>query len=349
MRKYLLYAIFIAAAMTAPSSRGDSASVQHSQLKQSIQQTIEEPLNIKYTTIGKSQGKSDIKHAETDGSADISKSLEEAAGKNDKSLETQIKNTIKIATFNIQVFGKSKRENEEVVDVLAKIVRNFDIVAVQEFRDKSETTLPYFVDKINELPGDVYNFIGSARLGRTASKEEYAFIFNMRTVSYANASYVYNDVNDVFEREPFIAGFKSGNFDYILINLHTKPDDAESEIQSLPAVIEDANMRFPNEKDVIALGDLNADGNYFSESIKTGFRSRAYVWAVPDSFDTTVAPNKYTYDRIVFLDAYTSEDFSGQVGVFRFDILHNLTPDAAKTVSDHYPVWAVFYTNKDTN
>ncbi len=49
--------------------------------------------------------------------------------------------TIKIATFNIQIFGKSKRQKEDVMDTLTKIVRHFDIAAVQEFRDKSEKTL----------------------------------------------------------------------------------------------------------------------------------------------------------------------------------------------------------------
>ncbi len=48
--------------------------------------------------------------------------------------------TIKIASFNIQIFGKSKRQKEDVMEILTKTVRNFDIVAVQEFRDKSEKT-----------------------------------------------------------------------------------------------------------------------------------------------------------------------------------------------------------------
>ncbi len=49
-------------------------------------------------------------------------------------------NTIKIARFNIQIFGKSKRQKEDVIEILTKIVRHFDIVAVQEFRDKAEKT-----------------------------------------------------------------------------------------------------------------------------------------------------------------------------------------------------------------
>ncbi|MDL5502860.1 MAG: hypothetical protein QSU88_06550, partial [Candidatus Methanoperedens sp.] len=37
-------------------------------------------------------------------------------------------NTIKLAAFNLQIFGTSKAGNREVMDVLSKTIRNFDIV-----------------------------------------------------------------------------------------------------------------------------------------------------------------------------------------------------------------------------
>lgn len=257
--------------------------------------------------------------------------------------------TIKIASFNIQVFGQSKRENEDIVDILTKTVRNFDIVAIQEFRDETETTLPYFVDRINKMNGDKYDYVTSPRLGRTSSKENYAFIYNTRTVTYKNNSYVYNDKNDVFEREPFVAEFKAGKFDFILVDIHTKPEDAKNEIKALVDVVNDADTKFSNDKDVIVLGDYNGDGSYFDESTTSGFKDNKYFWAIPDSFDTTVAKSDNTYDRIVFQTEFTKEDFAGDVGVFRFDKIFNLTANFTSKVSDHYPVFAIFYTNKDTD
>lgn len=263
-------------------------------------------------------------------------------------LDEAVNETIKIASFNIQIFGKSKREKEEVMQVLEKIVRNFDIVAIQEFRDKSETTLPYFVDRIN-AQGEQYGFVGSPRLGRTVSKEKYAFIYNKNTVYYRDISFVYDDILDVFEREPFIAAFRSGDFDYTLVNIHTKPDDATNEIHALADVIMYADERVSDDNDVIVLGDFNADGSYFSETTATGLRDSQYLWIVPDDFDTTVAKGNYTYDRIVVQKQNTEEDFAGRVEVFRFDTVYNLNEDFTKRVSDHYPVWALFYTNKDTD
>lgn len=264
-------------------------------------------------------------------------------------LEQKINSPIKIASFNIQVFGKSKRKKEEIMQVLEKVVRDFDIVAIQELRDRTETTLPYFVDKINSIEGNRYGYVGSPRLGRTKSKERYAFIYNKKTVKFENISYVYNDSLDLFEREPFIAAFSSGNFDYILVNIHTKPEDATKEIQALVDVVKDADKHVPDDKDVIVLGDFNADGKYFSETTTTGFRESFYYWVIPDNANTTVGIIDNAYDRIVFREEFTSEDFAGKWEVFNFKDKYNLTQEETKRISDHFPVWALFYIDRDTD
>ncbi len=234
------------------------------------------------------------------------------------------------------------------MDILTKTVRNFDIVAIQEFRDKSEKTLPYFVKEINRIPGGKYKYVDSIRLGRTSSKEKYAFIYNTETVSFNDLSYEYNDINDVFEREPFVAYFSSGDFDFVLINIHTKPDDATDEINALDDVVNDAEARLPNEKDFIVLGDFSADCRYFKEEADaSALEADEYYWVVDDNADTTVKKTVCTYDRIVFKKDATLKDYAGKWEVFRFDEEYNLSQKKAENVSDHYPVWAEFFIDKD--
>lgn len=48
---------------------------------------------------------------------------------------------IKIANFNIQVFGKTKANKSDVMGILANILIKFDIIAIQEIRDKSGTAI----------------------------------------------------------------------------------------------------------------------------------------------------------------------------------------------------------------
>jgi hypothetical protein len=69
--------------------------------------------------------------------------------------------TIKIAAFNIQIFGEAKRQKGHVMEVLVDVVREFDIVLIQEIRDADEETAPYFLQMIDEIEGIEYTFIGA--------------------------------------------------------------------------------------------------------------------------------------------------------------------------------------------
>lgn len=134
-------------------------------------------------------------------------------------LSTTDNDTIKVAAFNLQIYGTSKAGNPEVMAVLSKIVRNYDVIAVQEIRDASQTALLKLKDAVNSMGSSQYEYIVSDRLGRSSSKEQYAYIYNIQTMQVMGP-YVYPDSNDIFQREPYVAEFKAknGNFDFVLIN-----------------------------------------------------------------------------------------------------------------------------------
>lgn len=256
-------------------------------------------------------------------------------------------NTITIASFNIQVFGRSKASKIEVMEILAEIIGQYDIVAIQEIRDKSGTAIKDLEVAVDNLGTD-YEFIVGPRLGRTSSKEQYAFFYRTGVIE-VTGSYTYSDGNDEFHREPFIALFKviGKPFDFTVINIHTDPDEATEEINELPAVISDARNHF-SEPDVILLGDLNADGSYYRENDNSlPMRSSQYTWLISNSMDTTVATSSNTYDRIIIMSE-TVEDYVNASGVFRFDQQFELDCEP-KEVSDHYPVFAEFSAGNDTD
>jgi endonuclease/exonuclease/phosphatase family metal-dependent hydrolase len=256
--------------------------------------------------------------------------------------------TIIIANFNIQVFGKAKVRKTDVMVVLAKTITQFDIVAVQEIRDKSGTAIKSLEHAVDTMGAD-YKYIIGPRLGRTSLKEQYAFMYNTKTIS-AGESYTFNDQADFFHRDPFIAQFhaNNGNFDFVLITLHADPDEATREINTIPMVVRDAQNHFPDEKDFIVLGDLYADCKYFDEDDPTSpLRNPEFVWLITNDMDTNLAKSSCTYDRIVITSMSTTEDYAGKSGVFRFDSVFRLTDTTAKKVSDHYPVYGVFYVNRD--
>lgn len=253
--------------------------------------------------------------------------------------------TIRIGAFNVQVFGTTKASKPEVMAILADIIRTYDIIAIQEIRDSSEAALPKLVDLVNS-DGSQYQYVVSERLGRTSSKEQYAYVYNSNTVQLTGNPHTYPEPEgtDPFHRQPYIAAFKAinGNYDAVLMVIHTDPDEATDEINALSDVMNYTQLLYPVEGDFILMGDLNADGSYFKEGSSSTLDG--HYWLIDDSQDTTTKSTDYTYDRIILADI---SDLYGQFGVHRFDLEYNLTEEQTVAVSDHYPVFAEFLVNGD--
>ena len=171
---------------------------------------------------------------------------------------------IRIATYNIQVFGTSKLAKTWVVDILAKVVRHFDIVAIQEVRAQEDTILPNFVAAIN-ADGSRYDFVIGPRLGRTVSTEQYAFVFDTNRIEVDRSAIgTMSDPSDLLHREPFVARFRTransaaAPFSFWMVNSHTDPDEVKSEVDALAGAFQIMQTARPDEDDVILLGDLNA-------------------------------------------------------------------------------------------
>jgi len=262
-------------------------------------------------------------------------------GDNDKAPPVVVDGSIKVAAFNVQVFGQSKRSKPAIMAILARTAREFDVMLVQEIRDASETTAQYYLDAINDMPGIDYSMVSSPRLGRSSSKEAYAFYYRASTVEHIS-DYVWNDTGDVFEREPYIASFRSGNFDFVLVGIHVKPDDAEAEIGALAQVYAAILAGNPDERDIIILGDFNADGSYFDEGGASPLKTSQFTWVITNNMDTMTRTG-FTYDRIVIPNATTHE--FDRAEVFRFDSVFGIVDqELIEDVSDHFPVYGVFNT-----
>jgi endonuclease/exonuclease/phosphatase family metal-dependent hydrolase len=253
---------------------------------------------------------------------------------------------IKIATFNIQVFGKTKAGKPDIMMELASIIRKYDIVAVQEIKNKEGSVPTEFLTEINS-DGSAYTLVVSERSGLQpddqSSQEQYAYYLNTESLHIIEDAGLFDDSgSDQFNREPYVArfGVNDGNFTFTLITVHTKPELAVEETKALDDVFDWAQDQFPDEDDFIALGDFNASCNFASPSDFVGSPIRDdFIWVIPDDADTNVsAGSACAYDRIVITEE-TEEDYADNFGVD-----NSLSSNA---VSDHFPVWAEFHRNND--
>ena len=247
---------------------------------------------------------------------------------------------IRVASFNIQVFGQSKLAKPDVMSVLAAVVRRFDVVAIQEIRSK-EPVLPQFVEEINSA-GRHYKFVIGPRLGRSISKEQYAYIYDATRVELLPDSvYTVNDPKDMLHREPLIARFRIRGppadeaMTFTLINIHTDPDLVKKEINVLDNVWEAVLRDGSGEDDVIMLGDFNASEAQLGELN----RVPNLKWAIAGK--PTNTRRTKTYDNILF-DGRRTAEFAGRSGVLDLMQEFGMTRQKALRVSDHFPVWAEF-------
>ena len=243
----------------------------------------------------------------------------------------------RIATFNIQNFGKSKLLKTEIVDTLSQIVRKFDIVAVQEISDISNQTAGEFLKKLNEA-GAVYKMALSPRSGRQtddkSSGEQYVFYYNSATVALLDTALYDDSQNDYFQREPWTAQFirRSDKLSFVISTIHTMPKRAVEEIDALKYVAKWIPVRFKNAGNVIFCGDFNAGCNYASpeDLASLEISKLPWYWVISNDTKTNLsAKSDCAYDRFVLTKSLRDR-------VSKWDVLHYFH---SKKVSDHWPVY----------
>ena len=249
--------------------------------------------------------------------------------------------TLLIASFNIQVLGQSKISKPGMKEKLAHVIRQFDLVAIQEVRAKADNVIPDLVSSIN-ANGSRYNFVIGPRLGRSNSKEQYAYVFNTNTVEHDPSSVgTINDPNDLLHREPLVTRFRARTqspaqaFTFWMVNIHTDPDEVPEEVDALADVFTVMQQARSDEDDVILLGDLNANEKQLG---RLG-RIPGMRWTVTGV--TTNTRKTKAYDNILFQGQATPE-YTGRWGVYDLERNLGLSRDQALQVSDHLPVWAEF-------
>jgi len=222
--------------------------------------------------------------------------------------------TIKIANWNLQVFGQTKANNLGLMQIYSEIIEDYDIIFVQEIRDSSQMAFPKLCSMLQN-----YSCMSSSRAGRTSSKEQYGVIYKneINLIDFKD----YNpDSQDRWERPPIKIIFNIEDYSFTVYNIHIKPEDVQEELNYLEDVVSDAG-------NVLILGDLNADCSYYKNEEQTEFND--WNWLVKDDEDTTSSDSDCAYDRIILNgDAY--EEYVRD-GIYK----KGITTD----VSDHYLVW----------
>lgn len=242
---------------------------------------------------------------------------------------------VKICSWNIQHFGKSK-SNEEV-GFMANTLKEFDIIAIQEVvaGNGGPQAIARLADELNRK-GQKWDYVLSEPTqGTPYSSERYAFIWKTAKVQRNGKPWLDKNYEQEIDREPYFMDFEYEGTRFTLVSLHAIPKSKQPEteikyLKFLPGL-------YPN-KNLVFLGDFNLAQ---SNSVFIPLKNMCYqpvLVAQKTSLRTKCTPDCLAseYDNI-FVE-------SEKVQVMNSGVVHFYTafPDlkTARAISDHIPVWA---------
>ncbi len=237
-----------------------------------------------------------------------------------------------IATWNIQSFGASQRTDESFW-YIAEILSRFDIIAVQEVK-RSLADL----DQVCALLGPWWKYLVSdVTEGDPGNDERLAFLFDTRKLRFGGLAgeMVLEPVTDEqgeeiparqIVRTPYITGFRSGWFDFMLATVQIIWDEDEadhpSRVEEIRQIAEFLAKRLTQSgvwaRNLILLGDFNIfdeAGLAVTALTDAGFR---IPHGRPDLPATNVGQDARYYDQIAYLFADRPNLAPNRIGVVDF-------------------------------
>jgi len=249
---------------------------------------------------------------------------------------------ITIASWNLENLGKSKSETE--LDFIANIIKDFDIIAIQEVvaGDGGVQAVARLADELNRK-GSKWDYrISDPTSGLNSYKRErYAFIWKTSSVTLVGRPWLEIKYTNEINREPFFATFKLKDKCFTLVTFHaiTKKMQPETEIKYfkfLPAEYPDKNLIF--------CGDFNCPQSHtvFNPLKKMGYRP--IFTEQKTSLKMEPVNNKCLASEFDNLFYNTAKIRFLRSGVIKFYTSFVSLKDA-RTVSDHIPIWFQFSSN----
>lgn len=247
---------------------------------------------------------------------------------------------IRIASFNLQAFGENKANKVAVMEILARVIRSFDVVAIQDVQPQQRDVLPRLVDRINQSDR-TFDYCIGPRVGSGIQSMHFAFIYDAERVDMDRYQlYTVDDPTDQLEYEPLVAWFRAKQvpedqaFTFSLVNIRINPHRVDQEIPLLPELVRTILHDGRDEDDIVLAGDFSC-GNQRMENLR-----RIGMAFALEEVVTTISSNEML-DNILF-PAKGTDEFLGRSGTL--DILRqfNLTAEQAFQVSSHMPIWAEF-------
>jgi endonuclease/exonuclease/phosphatase family metal-dependent hydrolase len=245
---------------------------------------------------------------------------------------------ISLISWNIRDFGQTK--NSEELDRMAELVRDADILAIQEVVAGygGAQAVAKLADNLNRK-GAKWDYVISDPTNSTKYvTERYAFIWKTKNIKIKNRGELITDLDTLVDREPFYLDFYIKGQKLTILNFHSRPHDKnpESEILAITNFLRTSQSR----QAIILAGDFNVDQK---EPVFEGIKALGYTAAITNQ-RTTLKRScdganylNYAIDNIFYSKNISKVEASA---IDFVGVCDNL--ESARTLSDHLPVFFEF-------
>jgi deoxyribonuclease-1-like protein len=265
--------------------------------------------------------------------------------------------SLKIISWNIQDLGRTK-DSIEILEI-AKIIKDFDIVAIQEVVAKDPAgaqAVAKIADELNRMGSKWdYSISPPTKSPSAYMSERYAFIWKTSKVSLVTKAFLDKELEQKCIREPYIAKFKlkkgsepyiakfklkKGSEPFYVVNFHSRKHDDHLEEEII--FFNEYPERL-NSKRILIAGDfnLNEEHNVWSSLYQQGYKS-------------ALMRSKTTLKRKCKGGDYLSHDidniyYSKGLKFFNSGVIDYVEKcqnlKASRSISDHLPVFMEFTIN----
>jgi deoxyribonuclease-1-like protein len=241
---------------------------------------------------------------------------------------------VSIISWNIRDFGKTK--NSEELDRMAELVRDADIVAIQEVVAGygGAQAVARLADNLNRKGAKWDYVISDPTNSPKYVTERYAFIWKTKNIKIKNRGELITDLDSLVDREPFFLDFYIKGQKLTVINFHSRPHNKnpESEILAITEYLKTNSSEHP----IILAGDFNVDQK---EPVFDGLKTLGFSAAI-SNLSTTLkrACNGTAYLNYAIDNIFYSKNISKAEGatIDFVGVCDNL--ERARNLSDHFQV-----------
>lgn len=245
---------------------------------------------------------------------------------------------ISLISWNIRDFGKTK--NSEELDRMAEIVRDADIVAIQEVVAGygGAQAVAKLADNLNRKGAKWDYVISNPTNSTNYVTERYAFIWKTKNIKIKNRGLLIADLDSLVDREPFYLDFFIKGRKLTILNFHSRPHDKNPE-QEILAITDYLKIN-PSQHPIILAGDFNVNEK---ELVFNGLKDMGYKASITNQRTTL----KQVCDGNTYLN-YPIDNIFHSKNVSKIEgksidfvvVCENL--EEARKLSDHLPVYLNF-------